>query len=237
MTHGGKTSVKCPNCGLEVVIATDMCPQCGYHYNFDGSILPKTEPTARDEESARPEPRRRRDEGEESSSARWTRAGVYTDGTDAKRRINEGAVKAQRGMRWYQFVINVALPLTGVFCFIRGVSEIMDAVPFISYTDILFMFAPWMPVLWIICGLVYIGSGIAAFAARKLLARFEWKGVGLYIVIILAPNVTDFVSRVITMAYLDYYTEVFSLTVQFVVTVLYAVCTGIYFARRRDMFN
>ena len=40
--------MKCPNCGLEVVIATDLCPQCGYRYDFDGSILPKSEPTARE---------------------------------------------------------------------------------------------------------------------------------------------------------------------------------------------
>ena len=30
--------MKCPNCGMDIVIATHLCPHCGYAYDFDGTI-------------------------------------------------------------------------------------------------------------------------------------------------------------------------------------------------------
>ena len=33
--------MKCPNCGMDIVIATHLCPHCGYEYDFDGVIEPR----------------------------------------------------------------------------------------------------------------------------------------------------------------------------------------------------
>lgn len=33
--------MKCPNCGMDIVIATHLCPHCGYEYDFDGAIEPR----------------------------------------------------------------------------------------------------------------------------------------------------------------------------------------------------
>ena len=52
--------MKCPGCGKEVVIATDLCPWCGYKYNFDGSIEVKDSPGCFDPGEEEPSARRRR---------------------------------------------------------------------------------------------------------------------------------------------------------------------------------
>ena len=33
--------MKCPNCGMDIVIATHLCPHCGYAHDFDGAIEPR----------------------------------------------------------------------------------------------------------------------------------------------------------------------------------------------------
>ena len=30
--------MRCPNCGMDIVIATHLCPHCGYAHDFDGAI-------------------------------------------------------------------------------------------------------------------------------------------------------------------------------------------------------
>ena len=30
--------MRCPNCGMDIVIATHLCPHCGYEHDFDGAI-------------------------------------------------------------------------------------------------------------------------------------------------------------------------------------------------------
>ena len=45
--------MKCPQCGNEVVIATDLCPWCGYKYAFDGSIMSTGSPASDDDSAVR----------------------------------------------------------------------------------------------------------------------------------------------------------------------------------------
>lgn len=45
--------MKCPQCGNEVVIATDLCPWCGYKYAFDGSIMSTGAPASDDDSAVR----------------------------------------------------------------------------------------------------------------------------------------------------------------------------------------
>ena len=33
--------MKCPNCGMDIVIATHLCPHCGYEHDYDGAIEPR----------------------------------------------------------------------------------------------------------------------------------------------------------------------------------------------------
>ena len=71
----------------------------------------------------------------------------------------------------------------------------------------------------------------------RQLKRFRWRGVMLYIAVIMVPACVNLVSQVIWMTYVGYYYPVFSYTVQFLAAVAYTVVTAVYFARRREMFN
>ena len=33
--------MRCPNCGMDIVIATHLCPHCGYAHDFHGRIEPR----------------------------------------------------------------------------------------------------------------------------------------------------------------------------------------------------
>ena len=59
--------MKCPNCGMDIVIATHLCPHCGYAHDFDGAIEPRCDlPEPWD---LTPDTTRRRDRHEPARSA------------------------------------------------------------------------------------------------------------------------------------------------------------------------
>ena len=221
--------MKCPNCNREVVIATDLCPWCGYRYSFDGSPAPKEPVYDPGEEPGR---RWRAQRGEDNSDARerWTRAGVY--GGEVRREAGRER-SGERGMRWHNAVLRWVLYLTGIYYLYRGVSGIMASIGGYS----LFMSASTLEIASIVSTCVYGFFGIFAFAARTRLARMERTGVYMYLAVILVPACVNLMYRVMWMTYFEYYFGAFSLTIEFAAAVIYAVLTAVYYSRRRDMFE
>ncbi len=176
--------MKCPNCGLEVVIATDSCPQCGYRCEFDGSILPGAGPRAWEEEEAPPRRRERRAKRDE---ARWTEAGVFKDAAKGgpgrkKAKAAAGArPRAEAGMRWYNVVELALLPILCVLLFVRGVGSVFDSARAIS-SALRSPALPHMPMpllgAWLALGIAEIGFGAWTLKAKrdmKELRRSGWR--------------------------------------------------------------
>lgn len=64
--------MKCPNCGMDIVIATHLCPHCGYAHDFDGSIEPRRDIPEPWEIS--PERSRKKRERRERAASAWARS-------------------------------------------------------------------------------------------------------------------------------------------------------------------
>ena len=233
--------MKCPSCGKEVVIATDLCPWCGYKYSFDGSIPPKEPVYEPGEEEQRED--RRRDRGD-TASERWTRAGSFTgSGQEGRRerrvRDEPRADTAARGMRWYSIAINIILPLTFVYYLYQGITSLASFFTTMSLGDFLwyYRYNPTLSIAQVVTAIVYIIFAVLAMLASKQLKRYEWRGVMLYLAVIMLPPCVDLVYQVLWMTYFDYYYGAFTLTLEFLASVIYAVVTAIYFARRRGKFS
>ncbi len=241
ISNRGEEVMKCPNCGQEVVIATNLCPWCGYKYSFDGSPAPKEPVYEPGDEPLRV--KRRRDR-EHEASEHWTRAGTFTESDRAESRargeqrgrVHEGG--AERGMRWYKFVVNIILPLTFVYYIGRGVSALTSMTTMATLSDWVwyFRFNTGLSIAYIVSFAVYIISGLAALFASKQLKRYEWRGVMLYLGSILLPACTNLAYQVMWMSYFEYYYSAFSTTVEFLAAMVYAALTAVYFSRRRDRF-
>ena len=233
----GEADMKCPNCGLEVVIATDMCPQCGYKYSFDGSIPPRAEPQIRQSGESVHRERRKEKKWRVSDSDSWTRAGVYNDDAAWEESTGRSRENSAKGMRWYNAVVNIILPITLVYYLYRCVTMLGTIVTWASMSSWHYYLPSTLGLLQIVAEAVYIICVVAAFAAMRQLKRFRWRGVMLYIAVIMVPACVNLVSQVIWMTYVGYYYPVFSYTVQFLAAVAYTVATAVYFARRREMFS
>ena len=71
--------MKCPNCGMDIVIATHLCPHCGYAHDFDGAIEPRRDlPEPWD---LTPDTTRRRDRHEREARFRAARREGRAGGT------------------------------------------------------------------------------------------------------------------------------------------------------------
>ena len=232
--------MKCPNCGQEVVIATDLCPWCGCQHSFDGSIE-RVEPYAHEDDcvSARLNRRRGRRVPED-----WTEAGIFRSGASGGDRGQRPAAAfdawtpPERGLRWYHFAVNVLLPFTGAYYIWRFLSLSVSIAASISASPYLYFAFPLMLATGLATAAAYLICGILAFTARSRLKRMDRRGVGLYIAVILAPELVEFVHTVVTVTSLGlYYTDMFSLTVELVGVIVYAVLTAIYFRRRAGLFR
>lgn len=212
--------MKCPNCGQEVVIATDLCPWCGYNYDFDGTITPRQEPEPRES-----------DGGSGGARERWTRAGVYGG------RAKPAGADAERGMRWHRFVAGVLAPLAAVFYLYNGVSSLMSFSATLPLSDSMWFIDSLVWVMFVVSSAVYIVSGICMLLAMKMLKEFRRLGVILYLAAIMVPACAHLVYRVVWMSYFEYYGGAPSLTLEFLFAILYTVLTAVYYLRRRDRFN
>lgn len=63
--------MRCPNCGMDIVIATHLCPHCGYAHDFDGRIEPRRD--LPEPWEITPDKARRRREKRERAAAAWAR--------------------------------------------------------------------------------------------------------------------------------------------------------------------
>lgn len=63
--------MRCPNCGMDIVIATHLCPHCGYAHDFDGRIEPRRD--LPEPWEITPERARKRREKRERAAAAWAR--------------------------------------------------------------------------------------------------------------------------------------------------------------------
>ena len=85
--------------------------------------------------------------------------------------------------------------------------------------------------------LLCIAAGAAAFVARAWLSRFLRKGLTLYLAVIVVPPIASLVYSVCFAVYTDYYYLLVTLLLRMLIPFAYAIATGVYYARRRDLFN
>ena len=231
--------MKCPNCGLEVVIATDMCPQCGYSYNFDGSILPPAEePQPRESGAEEKVGAFRKRSHRDDAGERWTRAGVYSgrSTSESTARENDAQTTVTLGMAWYGFILRL-LPIVAIVCLYRGVMGASTAISELASPGFLYIIAPWLGILAFIDAFAYLLAGGLALASISRLKAYDWRGVKMYIVLILVPSIVDAVYGIALGLYVDLQAKLVESCVQLFATIIFVALNIRYFSRRRHMFS
>lgn len=225
----------CPDCGREVVIATDLCPWCGCRHDFDGSIV-KTEPVLRgaDEDFAARRERR---------SARRERVNVARARAAAaeKRETAPGPVPGtdawappRPGMRWYHFVVNVLLVLTGavyLFLFARSVMSFAAAIPVWGE---LYLWAPMLLLAEPLLMAAYLICAVLAFMARGALKLGRRSGLRLYLAVILVPPAARLISALVMSGGGIWYLSMGSVSLELIAAIVYATLNYSYFRRRTE---
>ena len=225
----------CPDCGREVVIATDLCPWCGCRHDFDGSIV-KTEPVLRgaDEDfAARRERRSARRERVNVARARAAAAGKRetapgpVPGTDAW-------APPRPGMRWYHFVVNVLLVLAGavyLFLFARSVMSFAAAIPVWGE---LYLWAPMLLLTEPLLMAAYLICAVLAFRARGALKLGRRSGLRLYLAVILVPPAARLISALVMSGGGIWYLSMGSISLELIAAIVYATLNYSYFRRRTE---
>lgn len=77
--------MRCPNCGMDIVIATHLCPHCGYAHDFDGAIEKRRD--IPEPWELTPDRARARREKRERAASVWadSRAGAGTGVRESRR--------------------------------------------------------------------------------------------------------------------------------------------------------
>ena len=225
----------CPDCGREVVIATDLCPWCGCRHDFDGSIV-RAEPVLRgaDEDfAARRERRSARRERVNVARARAAAAGKRetapgpVPGTDAW-------APPRPGMRWYHFVVNVLLVLTGavyLFLFARSVMSFAAVIPVWGE---LYLWAPMLLLTEPLLMAAYLICVVLAFRARVALKLGRRSGLRLYLAVILVPPAARLISALVMSGGGIWYLSMGSISLELIAAIVYATLNYSYFRRRTE---
>ena len=225
----------CPDCGREVVIATDLCPWCGCRHDFDGSIV-KTEPVLRgaDEDfAARRERRSARRERVNVARARAASAGKRetapgpVPGTDAW-------APPRPGMRWYHFVVNVLLVLTGAVYLFRFASSVMSFAAAIPVWGELYLWAPMLLLTEPLLMAAYLICAVLAFRARVALKLGRRSGLRLYLAVILVPPAARLISALVMSGGGIWYLSMGSISLELIAAIVYATLNYSYFRRRTE---
>ncbi len=225
----------CPSCGREVVIATDLCPWCGCRHDFDGSIV-KTEPVLRgaDEDFAARRERR---------SARRERVNVARARAAAseKRETAPGPVPGtdawappRPGMRWYHFVVNVLLALTGAVYLFRFASSVMSFAAAIPVWGELYLWAPMLLLTEPLLMAAYLICAVLAFRARVALKLGRRSGLRLYLAVILVPPAARLISALVMSGGGIWYLSMGSVSLELIAAIVYATLNYSYFRRRTE---
>ena len=225
----------CPSCGREVVIATDLCPWCGCRHDFDGSIV-KTEPVLRgaDEDfAARRERRSARRERVNVARARAASAGKRetapgpVPGTDAW-------APPRPGMRWYHFVVNVLLVLTGAVYLFLFASSVMSFAAAIPVWGELYLWAPMLLLTEPLLMAAYLICAVLAFRARVALKLGRRSGLRLYLAVILVPPAARLISALVMSGGGIWYLSMGSISLELIAAIVYATLNYSYFRRRTE---
>lgn len=225
----------CPDCGREVVIATDLCPWCGCRHDFDGSIV-KAGPVPRvaDEDFAARRERR---------SARRERANIARARAAAaeKREAAPGPVPGtdawappRPGMRWYHFVVNVLLVLAGAVYLFRFASSVMSFAAAIPVWGELYLWVPMLLLTEPLLMAAYLICAVLAFRARGALKLGRRSGLRLYLAVILVPPAARLISALVMSGGGIWYLSMGSISLELIAAIVYATLNYSYFRRRTE---
>ena len=225
----------CPDCGREVVIATDLCPWCGCRHDFDGSIV-KTGPVlhgADEDFAARRERRSARRERVNVARARAAAAGKRetapgpVPGTDAW-------APPRPGMRWYHFVVNVLLVLAGAVYLFRFASSVMSFAAAIPVWGELYLWVPMLLLTEPLLMAAYLICAVLAFRARGALKLGRRSGLRLYLAVILVPPAARLISALVMSGGGIWYLSMGSISLELIAAIVYATLNYSYFRRRTE---
>ena len=225
----------CPDCGREVVIATDLCPWCGCRHDFDGSIV-RAEPVLRGADEDFAARRKRRPARRERVNVARARAAAAE-----KREAAPGTVPGtdawappRPGMRWYHFVVNVLLVLAGavyLFLFARSVMSFAAAIPVWGE---LYLWAPMLLLTEPLLMAAYLICAVLAFRARVALKLGRRSGLRLYLAVILVPPAARLISALVMSGGGIWYLSMGSISLELIAAIVYATLNYSYFRRRTE---
>lgn len=175
--------MKCPNCGMDIVIATHLCPHCGYAHDFDGSIEPRREI---------PEPweitpgraRWKREKAERAASA-WARSRAGRGGKAREEAPARGGAEGEAApARFHVLMRNFVLAsLTLCALLLLGAAALYMTGAYFEldgrYTSAYaYAVLPELRTFDVIFGAACILAALAAIAALNLLRRGRRSGRG-----------------------------------------------------------
>ena len=225
----------CPDCGREVVIATDLCPWCGCRHDFDGSIV-KTGPVLRgaDEDfAARRERRSARRERVNIARAR-AMAAEKREAAPGPVPGTDGWAPPRQGMRWYHFVVNVLLALTGAVYLFRFASSVMSFAAVVPVWGELYLLAPVLLLTEPLLMAAYLICTVLAFRARGALKLGRRSGLRLYLAVILVPPAARLISALVMSGGGIWYSSMGSISLELIAAIVYATLNYSYFRRRTE---
>ena len=225
----------CPDCGREVVIATDLCPWCGCRHDFDGSIV-KTEPVLRgaDEDfAARRERRSARRERANIARARAAAAGKR-EAAPGPMPGTDGWAPPRQGMRWYHFVVNVLLVLAGAVYLFLFASSVMSFAAVVPVWGELYLLAPVLLLTEPLLMAAYLICAVLAFKARGALKLGRRSGLRLYLAVILVPPAARLISALVMSGGGIWYSSMGSISLELIAAIVYATLNYSYFRRRTE---
>ena len=225
----------CPDCGREVVIATDLCPWCGCRHDFDGSIV-KTEPVLRGADEDFAARRERRSARRERANIARARAAAAEKRETAPKPIpgTDGWAPPRPGMRWYHFVVNVLLVLAGAVYLFLFASSIMSFAAVISVWGELYLRAPVLLLTEPLLMAAYLICAVLAFRARGALKLGRRSGLRLYLAVILVPPAARLISALVMSGGGIWYLSMGSISLELIAAIVYATLNYSYFRRRTE---
>lgn len=225
----------CPSCGREVVIATDLCPWCGCRHDFDGSIV-KTGPVLHGADEDCAARRERRSARRERVNIARARAAAAEKRETAPKPIpgTDGWAPPRQGMRWYHFVVNVLLVLTGAVCLFLFASSIMSFAAAVSVWGELYLRVPVLLLTEPLLMAAYLICTVLAFRARAALKLGRRSGLRLYLAVILVPPAARLISALAMSGGGIWYSSMGSISLELIAAIVYATLNYSYFRRRTE---
>lgn len=183
--------MKCPNCGMDIVIATHLCPHCGYAHDFDGRIEPRRD--IPEPWEITPGRSRRKREREERAASAWakSRAGrapkedacVREDRAREAAPARGGSAPARfhvlmRNLVLASLLLCALLLLGAAALYMTGAYFELDGRYTSAYA---YAVLPELRTFDVIFGAACVLAALAALAALNLLRRGRGSGKGMLV--------------------------------------------------------